>query len=232
MELNKVFIITGSTRGIGKYLAKYYLKNNIVVGCGRGKSQIEHSNYYHFELNVSDELAVKKLFLFVRKKFGRLDVLINNAGIASMNHSVLTPIPTVKNILETNVVGTFLFSRESFKLMKNRKKGRIINFSTFAVPFKLEGEAIYAASKAAVTSLTETLCREYSEYNITVNTIAPPAVKTDLIKGVPTEKIEKLIDRQAIHRFGELDDISNVINFFIDDKSDMITGQILYLGGV
>jgi 3-oxoacyl-[acyl-carrier protein] reductase len=161
-----------------------------------------------------------------------LDVLINNAGIASMNHSFLTPLSTAKNILETNVIGTFLFSREAAKLMKKKKWGRIINFVTFAIPFKLEGEAIYAASKAAVVTLTEILSKEFADYGITVNAIAPPAVQTDLIKGVPKEKIDRLLKRQAIHRFGKPEEICNVIDFFVKQESSLITGEVIYMGGV
>ena len=116
--------------------------------------------------------------------------------------------------------------------MKKTSNGRIINFTTFAVPFKLEGEAIYAASKAAVVSLTEILAREYADFGITVNAIAPPAIETDLVRGVPREKMERLLSRQAIHRFGEEDEVRNVIDFLIKNSSDMVTGQTIFLGGV
>ena len=233
MNKKLITLITGTSRGIGKFLVNYYLaKDHIVIGCSRNSSEITYPNYFHFELDVSDEIKVKQIFSFIRKEYGRLDILINNAGIASMNHSVLTPISTAKKILDTNIIGTFLFSREAFKIMKSKKFGRIINFATFAVPFKLEGEAIYAASKAAVITLTEILCREYANYNITVNAVAPPAVKTDLIKGVPNDKLNGLISRQAIHRYGEPSEVANVIDFLIDEKSELISGQIIYLGGI
>jgi 3-oxoacyl-[acyl-carrier protein] reductase len=228
-----VMIITGSRKGIGKYLAEYYVERNYqVFGCSRGDIDFELDNYQHFCLDVSDESSVKKMFIEIRKKYGRLDVLINNAGVASMNHSLLTPISTARKVLETNVIGTFLFSRESVKLMKKRKFGRIVNFSSFAVPFKLEGEAIYAASKAGVITLTEVLAREYAEYGITVNAVGPPAVQTDLIRGVPIGKMKKLLQRQAFPRYGDPQEISNVIDFFVKPESNMVTGQVTYLGGV
>jgi 3-oxoacyl-[acyl-carrier protein] reductase len=149
-----------------------------------------------------------------------------------MNHSILTPLSTARNILEVNVLGNFLFSREGAKIMKKQKWGRIINFVTFAIPFKLEGEAIYAASKAAVVTLTEILSREYAEFGITVNAIAPPAVKTDLIKGVPDDTLNKLLSRQAIHRYGTPDEIYDLIKYLVKPESDMITGQTIYMGGV
>ena len=228
-----VMIITGTRKGIGKYLAEYYLgKGLIVIGCSRGNIDFELDSYQHFCLNVCDEKEVKTMFSKIRKTYGRLDILINNAGIASMNHSLLTPISTARKILETNVIGTFIFCRESAKLMKNNKYGRIINFATFAVPFKLEGEAIYAASKAGVITLTEILSREYADFGITVNTVSPPAIQTDLIRGVPNEKMQNLLQRQAIHRYGEPIEVSNVIDFFIKHESEMVTGQTVYIGGV
>jgi 3-oxoacyl-[acyl-carrier protein] reductase len=228
-----VMIITGTRKGIGEHLAHHYLgKGFVVVGCSRGGSSIDNEYYKHFSLDVSNEKEVSNMLSYVRNNYSRLDVLINNAGIASMNHSLLTPIHTAERILSTNVIGSFLLMRESVKLMLPHKYGRIINFTTFAVPFKLEGEAVYAASKAAVESLTEVLSREYARYGITVNAVAPPAIKTDLIKGVPRQKMESLLNRQSIHRYGTVEDVSNVIDFYIQPESDMVTGQIVYLGGV
>ncbi len=226
-------LITGTRKGIGKFLAEYYCaKGYRVIGCSRGKAEYELDNYTHYCLDVCDEGEVKKMFRDLRKDFGRLDVLINNAGVASMNHFLLTPIETVKKILNTNVVGGFLFSREATKLMKKNKFGRIVNFVTFAIPFKLEGEAIYAASKAAVATLTEVLSRELAEFGITVNAVGPPAVQTDLIRGVPKEKLDRLLQRQAIHRYGDMKEVANVIDFFIKPESEMVTGQLIYLGGI
>lgn len=116
--------------------------------------------------------------------------------------------------------------------MKKNKFGRIINFATVASPLKLEGEALYACSKAAVANLTEIIARELAEFGITVNAVGPTPVKTDLIRSVPEDKMKALIARQAIPRFGEFRDISNVIDFLIKSESDFVTGQVIYLGGV
>lgn len=228
-----VMLITGTRKGIGRHLAEYYTgKGYRVIGCSRSPVDFELPSYEHFCLDVTDEKAVRLLFAETRKKYGRLDVLVNNAGIAAMNHALLTPLSTVAQVLSTNVAGVFLFCREAARLMQIHKFGRIVNFTTVAVPLKLEGEAIYAASKAAVASLTQVLAYELAPFGITINALGPAPVDTDLIRGVSKEKMEQLLSRQAIRRFGEMRDIANVIDFFIHPESDFITGQILYLGGV
>lgn len=229
----KTLVITGTRKGIGQSLALHYLEQDWrVIGCSRGDSSIEDANYEHYPLDVSDEQAVISMARDIKKAHGHIDALINNAGIASMNHTLLTPGETVNRILQTNVVGTFLFCREMAKLMRRSKAPRIVNFTTVAHPLNLEGEAIYAASKAAVESLTRILSRELAELKITVNAIGPTPIATDLIKGVPQTKMDALIARQALPRLGEVSDVTNAIDFFIAPQSDFITGQILYLGGV
>jgi len=232
MDDARVILITGTTRGIGKFLADHYRRQGwAVVGCGRTEVEGSAEGYSHFCLDVADEPAVKAMFAAVRERFGRLDALVNNAGVASMNHALLTPLDTVERILKTNVAGTFLFCREAAKLMQRAGRGRIVNFTTVAVPLKLEGEAIYAASKAAVESLTAILAKEFGQLGITVNAVGPAPVRTDLIRGVPPDKLDELVRRQAIRRFAESADVANVVDFFLHPASDMVTGQVLYLGG-
>ena len=228
-----VTLITGTRKGIGRALAEHYLAlGHVVAGCSRQEADLVHERYHHFCLDVADERAVVEMFAWVRKDFRGLDHLVNNAGIASMNHATLVPAATVRAILETNVVGSFLFAREAAKLMSKRKYGRIVNFATIATPLRLEGEAIYAASKAAIVSLTQVLAREFAPMGITVNAVGPTPVPTDLVKSVPERKMKALLDRQAIPRFGTQEDVANVVDFFLRPESDFVTGQTIYLGGV
>jgi 3-oxoacyl-[acyl-carrier protein] reductase len=229
----KTIVITGTRKGIGQALAQHYVSEGWrVAGCSRGEASIKHVNYRHFELDVSDENAVVAMARTLHSDYGQVDALLNNAGIASMNHALLTPASTVNRILQTNVLGTFLFCREMAKLMRRTKTGRIVNFTTVAHPLNLEGEAIYAASKAAVESLTRILARELAELRITVNAIGPTPIETDLIRGVPQAKMDALIARQAIQRLGEVRDVINAVDFYLREESNFITGQVLYLGGV
>ena len=237
----RVFIISGASRGIGKALSEHYLGcGDIVVGCARSTSDIAHKNYRHFILDINDEKAVVSMVRAAKKEFGKIDICLNNAGMASMNHILTTSYESAKTLVDVNFLGAFLLSREAAKAMisnkisnkNSAKSGVIINFSSVAVPLCLEGEAIYAASKAACENLTKTMAKELASYSIRVNAIALTPVQTDLIKAVPKDKINALLEHQAIKRFGKFDDIINVIDFFISQKSDFITGQIITLGGV
>lgn len=228
-----VTLITGTRKGIGRFLVEHYLaKGHRVIGCSRQSSDLDIPGYEHLIANVSDEAQIADLFSYVRRTHGRLDNLINNAGIASMNHSLLTPGSTANNIMQTNFIGTFLCSREAAKLMKRSKGGRIVNFSTVARPLNLEGEAIYASSKAAVESLTAIMARELGSLGITVNAVGPTPIDTDLTRAVPADKMQKLLERQPIRRYGKFEDVANVIDFFLAEQSDFITGQTIFLGGV
>ena len=228
-----VMIITGTRKGIGKYLAEYYAEKEYqVIGCSRGDVDYKLDNYQHFSLDVSDERGVKKMFRIIRTTYGRLDVLFNNAGVASMNHSVLTPISTVRKIFDTNVIGTFLFSRESAKLMKINKFGRIVNFTTVATKLKLEGEAAYVASKAAVMNFTEILSREYAEYGITVNSVCPGLIDTEMVQStISNELTQKYANSFPIKRLGKPSEVADLVNFLVSDKASYITGASLDING-
>ncbi|MFQ3661254.1 MAG: SDR family oxidoreductase [Chloroflexaceae bacterium] len=232
MEPQRVALVTGSRKGLGKFIAQQLLDRGYrVVGCSREPADWEREGYWHLCADVGDEQQVQRLMSQIRQRFGRLDITINNAGIASMNHALLIPAATVNQVMEINVRGTFLVSRESARLMRKHQYGRIVNLTTVAVPLSLEGESIYVASKSAVEALTRVMSRELAPFGITVNAVGPTPVETDLIRNVPRDKIEEIVNRLAIKRLGEPADVFNVIEFFIRPESDYITGQIIYLGG-
>lgn len=231
--MDRIFIITGTRKGIGRYLAEQYLQEgDIVYGCSRRICDIEHPNYHHTRLDVSDEAEVVSFVRNVYKNHKHIDVLINNAGCASMNHFLLTPYDTAKKVFNTNFFGTFLMCREVAKYMVKNKSGRIVNYSTVAVALNLHGELVYSASKAAIEQLTRVLADEIGESGITVNAVGPTPIDTDLIKNVPENKLQDLLGHQCIKRFGQFEDVKNVIDFFLKPESNFITAQTIYLGGV
>ena len=226
-------VITGTRKGLGKHLVEHYTNAGWeVIGCSRQPVEYSVPLYRHYALDVADEAAVGEMFAEIGKDGGRLDALINNAGIASMNHVLLTPLSTVADIFKTNVLGTFLFCRQAARLMSKKRFGRIVNLVTVATPLKLEGEAAYASSKAAVVSLTEIMAREFSELGITVNAVGPGPLDTDLIRSVSKDKIDKLMGQLAMRKhLGQMSDVTNVIDFLIAPESGAVTGQTIYLGG-
>ncbi len=229
-----VMIITGTRKGIGKYLSEYYTeKGFIVIGCSRGDIDITLNNYQHFCLDISNEKDVKNMFSQIRKTFGRLDVLINNAGVnCALSPVLLLPYESALKTIEINLLSTFLLSRESIKIMMKNSFGRIINFGSMAVKHEVKGEAIYTASKAAIVSFTKVLSKEIYNYGITCNVVSPSAIDTDLMRNISNTALNEVLDRNAIPHKGKLEDVSNTMNWLIMPNSSAITGQNIYLGGV
>ena len=231
-ESPRRMLITGTRKGLGKHLVEHYTRVGWdVIGCSRQPIDYTVTSYRHYCLDVADEKAVGEMFAEIGRDKGHLDVLINNAGIASMNHVLLTPMSTVADIFRTNVMGTYLFSRHAARLMSKKRFGRIVNVVSVATPLKLEGEAAYASSKAAVVTLTQIMGRELSEMGITVNAVGPAPMDTDLTRNIAKAKMDKVLGQLAIRRLGELADVTNVIDFLISPQSGAVTGQTIYLGG-
>ncbi len=228
----QTMLVTGTSKGLGRGVANAFLERNWrVIGCSRSEIDLVHHNYRHFLLDVKQEKDVCAMFNQIRREFKSLTALVNCAGMGRMNPALLTPLDTARDITDTNLLGTFTCCREAAKLMLKNKYGRIVNLSSIAVPLALPGEAIYGASKAAVEHLTRTLARELGGYGITVNCVGPNPVRTNMIANVPEDILEKLVARQAVKRFGEIRDVVNAVDFFLKKESDLVTGQILYLGG-
>ena len=203
-----------------------------MIGCARTEATLSHPLYSHYKVDIESPKEVSSFFFAIKKEQSHIDVLINNAGIANMNAFATTPIESVQKMFSVNVHGTFLFSQKAISLLRKSKHPRIINMSSIAVPFRLEGEAVYAASKSAVEMLTRIMAKELSIFNITCNAIGPSPIATDLIKGVPEKKIERLVKRQAISQMATAADVIHIIDFLIHPASDAISGQVIYLGGI
>ncbi len=218
---------------MGRAIAQHLLDQGaIVYGCARGEAPTEHANYTHTRADVTDEAAVRALISTIRQRDKRLDVLINNAGTAKMLPAMLTPLATVREIMDVNFLSTFLLTREAARLLRRSQSGRVVNFSSVAVPLGLEGESVYVAAKGAIEAFTRAVSSELASMGITCNAVGPSPIRTNLISGVPEEKLDALIARQAIREWATESDVLNVVDFFLRPESKMVTGQVIYLGGI
>jgi 3-oxoacyl-[acyl-carrier protein] reductase len=222
-------LITGTSRGIGYELAKLFLlSGHKVFGISRSASNINSEHYEHFIADLRSHDQLKEVI----GKLGEIDVLINNAAIASMNSFVLSDIDTLEDILQVNLVSAYYLSREISKKMILQKFGRIINISTVGTLLNIPGEIQYLISKSALEKFTVLASNELSSYNITVNAIRITLYNSNLLKGVSLEQMENIKSSLVQSDFLNMEDLIYVINFLIDKRASKLTGQFINFGGV
>jgi 3-oxoacyl-[acyl-carrier protein] reductase len=230
MDDSRYVAVTGASRGLGLHIAERALESGYkVLGFARNIPE-ENYGFPVIPCDVGDAQAVRNAFRNLRGK--KLWALINAAGLAAMNLFLLTPATTMEHLVRVNLLGTMYASAEAGRLMARHKQGRIINFSSIAVPLALKGEAAYVASKAGVEGFTRAFAREMGEFGVTVNAIAPGPVPTNLIAGVSEEKIAALIQRQIIPRQACLDDVWHIAEWLLGEAGAMTSGQVFSVGGV
>ena len=232
MYQGQVVLITGASKGLGAKLADHFLTQHAtVVGISRTPRELKHDCYRHHPIDIGDEKQVQAVFRQIRDDYGKLDVVINNAGIAVSQFVALTATATAEDVFRTNFLGSFTVCREAVRLMMKQKYGRIINMSSMMVPLRPAGGAVYSASKAALTQLTQVLAKEVASYGITCNVVGVTAIETDMWKDIPKEKLMSLLETLPQKEVAMLEDITNVIDFFASKASGAVTGQVVYLGG-
>jgi len=233
-QKQKSILITGARKGIGKYLIEYYSDKGFnVFGCSREPVNYSLPDYSHFICDITEEKQVKQMLRNIKKNDGHIDILINNAGVnLTLQPTMLVSYKNALKTVEINLLGTFLMCREVARLMMKNSFGRIINFSSMAVKLEVEGEAIYTASKSAIISFSRVFAKEVYPLGITCNVVSPSAIETDLMMGIDENALRNVLSRNAIKTKGEMEDVSNTIDWLIKPESDAITGQIIYLGGV
>jgi len=229
-----VMLVTGTSKGVGQYLADYYLnKGFLVIGCSRSVGVINHENYIHLIADIANDQEILNVFKFIRKEYKRLDVLINNAAINPAILSVaFLPYETIQKIFKVNVFAPIMFCREAIKIMSRNKFGRVINIGSMATRHEVPGEALYTATKASIIAFTRVLSKEVSSSGITANVVAPSVIETDLSKAINQEALQEVLNRNAIRGYGDFGDVSNTIDYLIKKESKSVTGQVIYLGGV
>jgi len=231
--LDKIVLVTGSSRGVGKEIAEHFLKQGaIVLGFARGIGSIANSKYHHYQVDLADMDSIQKGFMSLRKEFNHIDIVINNAAVLTSQYAMIMPPSAAQAMVNVNLLAPFIVSREAAKMMRKTKWGRIINIGSMAASLEPIGDSVYAACKAGVSTLANVMAKEFTSFNVTCNTLAISAIDSDMLSQLPRDKIEEIIASLPVPRFAVIDDILNVIDFFAAERSSYITAQTVYLGGV
>jgi len=243
MKAAQVAIVTGASRGIGAEIARHLARDGYQVVVNYASNIAEADKVVReiteaggkaiaVKANVADSAEVAAMFDTTEKSFGKVDVLINNAGVMPPELPMLadTDEKAFDSMMAINVKGTFNTLRQAVKRME--QGGRIVNFSTSIVGTNFPGYAVYGASKAAVETMSAIFTKELRGRAIRVNVVAPGPVATELfLKGKSPERIEALSKVPPLERLGQPDDIAKTVSFLVGDQSAWVNGQVLRVNG-
>lgn len=226
-------LVTGASRGIGRIISQFFLDQGaVVIGFSRGAPSLESPNFHHISVDVGNPDSILNGFHQIKKITNVLHIVINNASVLTSQYSMIMPISAAQSMLNINLLGSFVVSREAVKLMRKNKWGRVVNISSMAARLEPIGDSVYAATKMGMSIIANVMAREFAELNITCNSIGVNAIDTDMLAQLPQDKIKEVLNSLPIKRKSNPEDITNVINFFCSKESAMITAQTIYLGGV
>lgn len=238
---DKVTIITGGTRGIGFETAKLFLENKAkVIICGskiesvnKAQENLKKLGYevdgYYPNLNSPEE--IKAMIKTIIDKYGKIDIIINNAGISANKKIEDTTIEEFNKIMNLNVVAAFNMISQVVPYMKKQHDGVILNTSSMVSIYGQPSGVGYPTSKFAINGMTKSLARELGPYNIRVNAVAPGITNTDMVKSLPKEMIEPLIKTIPLGRIGEPRDVANAFLYLASPMASYVTGTILSVDG-
>lgn len=238
--MERVAIVTGASRGIGREIAKSLAKQNIKVIANYNNSEekaIELKKELEAEgikidivkADVSQREEIRNLVKYVIEEYGKIDILINNAGISEYKLFTDETDEDWNRVINTNLYSAFATSQEVIPNMIKNKNGCIINISSVWGMVGASMEVLYSVSKAGIDGLTKALAKELGPSNIRVNAIAPGIVDTDMCKNFTKEELEDIKEEIPLERIGKVEDISKCINWLIDDN--YTTGQIISING-
>lgn len=239
---DKVIVVTGASRGIGRATAKILAENGgrVIVNYNGSETRARelvnelHTAGYQadmFKADVSKEEEVKALYDFVREKYGRIDVLINNAGIMKNNLVMMTKAEEFDQLIDINCRGIFLCTRAFSKMMTRQKSGKIINTASIVGVYGNSGQTLYSASKSFVIGYTKAAAKELGNFGITVNAVAPGFIESDMTVNTSEKVRNELMSKIALGRFGKPEDIAKVMLFLSSELSDYISGQTIGVDG-
>ncbi len=231
---DKVAIVTGGARGLGQAMAELFAKEGArVIAADMGELTYSNPNVEGYNLNVTDTEKCKEFFDYVVEKYGKIDVLVNNAGIT---RDTLTRKMTDEQwdiVIDVNLKGVFNLTRYVGPHMQANGGGSIINISSVVGEYGNIGQANYAATKAGVIGLTKTWAKEFAMKggNVRVNAIAPGYTMTDILKTVPQDLLDKFAAQTMLGRLAQPEEIAYPALFLASEESSYITGHVLSVNG-
>jgi 3-oxoacyl-[acyl-carrier protein] reductase len=222
--------ITGTSRGIGRAMAEHFAHSGYVVeGCARSESTLQLPAYEHTRLDVADEAQVRRWARDVKRRRGRVDVLVANVGLVKIG--ALTGVSTLesfRSFVDAILITTFLVCREFSKIMALQRHGRIINITSIMTELHAPGTVGYASAKSAVVQLTKVMARELADSGVTCNVVSPSLVLTEASEAFGEEWRRNMLAMQTIRRPIEVAELCNVVRFFASPDSSCITGQVVH----
>lgn len=239
---DKVCLITGAGRGIGRETARRFAEEGAILCVTDFKDgslddlKEELIESYGTSISVmyfdvTDESAAKEAIMTIRKEYGRLDVLINNAGIMRDNVIGMIGTKLIHDVFEINVFAVINMIQLANKLMSRQKSGCIINISSIVGLEGAAGQLVYSASKGAVAALTKAAAKELAPMGIRVNAVAPGLINTGLLQAIGDERIQENLKNVKMGRLGEPIDVANVLVFLASDLAGYVTGEIIGIDG-
>ena len=240
--MNKLALITGGTRGIGKQIALTFAKDGYDIAINYRtenddlkniKKEIEANNVKCFSVqgDVTKFEDCEKFVKQIVEEFGNIDVLVNNAGITRDTLLIRMKEEDFKQVIDTNLVGTFNVTKNVISYMMKARNGRIINISSVVGISGNAGQTNYAASKAGIIGFTKSLAKEVASRNITVNAVAPGFIETQMTAVLKEDIKEEIAEKIPLKRMGTPQDVANVVKFLASSDSSYITGQVIHIDG-
>jgi 3-oxoacyl-[acyl-carrier protein] reductase len=242
MLQGKVILVTGASRGIGHAIALMAARDGATVVANYFRSEREAKDLLDqavgeglkldiFKADVSNEQEIDLMFKHMRERHGRLDALVNNAGIVSNNLLMMTKTDELNRIIEVNCKAPFLCMRSAAKIMMKQKYGRIVNVSSIVGVQGNSGQVAYSGSKSFIIGVTKSAAKELGMYGINVNAVAPGFIDTDMTKNLGSEVKQKLLSNTPLGRIGTPEDVAKVVVFLCSDMASFISGQVIGADG-